>query len=339
MTIGPSCRQTEYGVKVWATPWEVDEAVTDRPMCPTNDPCDPPPKLIDPEGWASRLVNFVTTMEEAGVPIYAISAENEPDSGGMNHTVSYTAAELAAWIGDHLGPALARTNTKLMAPETMNWWGFPDYFRAIRDNQAACRHVSIFASHAYGLGPSKPEPAISEAGKEYWETEVDTGRAPDDPSGDNMPTALRMAETIHAHLTQANLNAWHYWWLWAGGTSGVFDTDTNVWTKRLWVLGNDSRFVRPGYLRVSTAGTEPSGVLISAYTNPVEGTVVVVAINQNASATPVSVFLADAAPCAVTPWVTSDSDDLAEQSPITVTGARFAASLAAHSVTTFVGTP
>ena len=81
-------RAVEYGVRVWATPWEVDEAVTDRPMCPTNDPCDPPPKLIDPEGWANRLVDFVTTMEEAGVPIYAISAENEPDSGGMNHTVS-----------------------------------------------------------------------------------------------------------------------------------------------------------------------------------------------------------------------------------------------------------
>jgi len=332
-------KAVEYGVKVWATPWEVNEAVTDRPMCPTNDPCDPPPKLIDPQGWAERLVDFVTTMEEAGVPIYAISAENEPDSGGMNHTISMSATEMADWVGNYLGPALAATNTKVMAPETMNWWGFPDYFRAIQNNQAAWEHVSIFASHAYGLGPSQPEPAISDAGKEYWETEIDTGRASDDPTGDNMPTALHMAEEMHNHLTKANLNAWHYWWLWAGGTSGMYNTDTNVWTKRLWVMGNFSRFVRPGFFRVSTSGSAPSGVLISAYTNPADGTVAVVAINQNASATPVSLFISDAAPCTVTPWVTSDADSLASKAPLTVTDARFEASLEPKSVTTFVGTP
>ncbi len=332
-------RAVEYGVKVWATPWEVNEAVTDRGMCPSNDPCDPPPKLVDPEGWASRLVDFVTTMEEAGVPIYAISAENEPDSGGMNHTVSFTATELADWIGNYLGPALAATGTKVMAPETMNWWGFPEYFRAIQDNDAAWNSVSIFASHAYGLGPSEPEPAISDAGKEYWETEIDTGRASDDPTGDNMPTALHMAEEIHNHLTLANLNAWHYWWLWAGGTSGMFNTDTNTWTKRLWVMGNFSRFVRPGYMRVSTTGDAPSGVLISAYTNPADGTVAVVAINQNRSATPVSLFISGAAPCEVTPWVTSDADSLADKAPLAVSDARFDATLEAQSVTTFVGTP
>jgi len=332
-------RAVEYGVRVWATPWEVNEAVTDRPMCPTNDPCDPPPKLIDPQGWADRLVDFVTTMEEAGVPIYAISAENEPDSGGMNHTVSFTATELAEWIGGYMGPALANTNTKVMAPETMNWWGFPEYFAAIQDNAAAWEHVSIFASHEYGLGPNGPEPAIAEAGKEYWETEVDTGRANDDPTGDNMPTALNMAESIHNDLTRANLNAWHYWWLWAGGTSGVFNTDTNVWTKRLWVLGNYSRFVRPGYMRVSTSGSAPSDVLISAYTNTADGTVVVVAVNLNTSASSVSLFISDAAPCSVTPWVTSDTDNIAAKTPITVTDARFTASLEPRSVTTFVGTP
>jgi glucuronoarabinoxylan endo-1,4-beta-xylanase len=332
-------KAVEYGVKVWATPWEVDESVTDRPMCPTNDACDPPPKLIQPEEWANTLVDFATTMEQAGVPIYAISAENEPDSGGMNHTVSFTPSELAEWIGSHLGPALAGTSTKVMGPETMNWYGFPGYFEAIEANDAAWEHVSIFASHAYGLGPSRPEPAIVDAGKEYWQTEVDTGAAPDDPTGDNMPTALRMAETIHDHLTQGNLNAWHYWWIWAGGTSGVFNTNTNVWTKRLWVMGNFSRFVRPGYMRVSTSGTAPSGVLLSAYTNSADGTVVVVAINDNATPTPVSLFVSDPAPCDVTPWVTSATDDIAAKGPIAVADARFTAVLDAKSVTSFVGRP
>jgi glucuronoarabinoxylan endo-1,4-beta-xylanase len=332
-------KAVEYGVKVWATPWEVDESFCDRAMCPTNDACDPPPKLIDPEGWANRLVEFVNDMKDKGVPIYAVSAENEPDSAGLNHTVPFSAEEMATWIGSYLGPALAGTDTKLMAPETMNWWGFPSYFEAIQNNSDAWNHVSIFASHEYGLGPSGPEPSIAEAGKEYWETEVDTGKGNGDTTGDNMPTALKLAETIHNDLTKANLNAWHYWWLWAGGTSGVYNTDTNVWTKRLWVMGNFSRFARPGYLRVSTSGSAPSGVLLSAYTNTADGTVVVVAINKNSNAADLSIFIDGAAPCEMTPWVTSDTDSLASKPPIAVTDARFNASLAASSVTTFVGTP
>src|SRR5690606_21579640 len=133
--------------------------------------------------------------------------------------------------------------------------------------------------------------------------------------------------------------AWHYWWLWAGGTSGVYNTDTNVWTKRLWVLGNFSRFVRPGFLRVATSGEAPSGVLVSAYTNPADGTVAVVAINQNGNATPVSLFVSDPAPCSVTPWVTSDIDNLAAKAPISLENARFSAILDGKSVTTFVGRP
>ncbi len=332
-------KAVEYGVKVWATPWEVAREDTDRDNCPGNSACDPPPKLIDPADWASRLVAFVDTMEQAGVPIYAISAENEPDSGGMNGTTSFSAEELASWISAYLGPALANTNTKVMAPETMNWWGFPSYFEAIQNDQDAWNYVSVFASHAYGLGPSRPEPAIAEAGKEYWQTEVDTGRASDDPTGDNISTALHMAECIHNDLTLGDLNAWHYWWLWAGGTSGVFNTDTNVWTKRLWVLGNYSRFVRPGFYRITTSGDTDSGVLISGYRNPDDGTVVVVAINQNTSPSPISLFIDGATPCSMTPWVTSDADSLASRADIQVIDARFTANLDSRSVTTFVGTP
>ena len=328
-----------YGVKVWATPWEVNSADTSGPNCPGTGECSNPPKLKDPQDWANRLVTFVNTMKEAGVPIYAISAENEPDSNGMNATTSFTPTELATWIGTSMGPALAKTGTKIMAPETMNWYGFPGYFKAIQDNSAAWEHVSIFASHQYGLGPTQPEPAITAAGKEYWETEVDTGSTPDDPTSDNMPSALKLAGIIHDDLTKANLNAFHYWWLYAGGSSGLFDTNTKVWTKRFWVMGNFSRYVRPGYVRVSTSGTVPSGVLLSAYTNTADETVVVVAINNNSSATPLSVFVAGAAPCSVTPWVTSSADNLGMRSAVSLSNARFTTSLEAKSVTSFVGKP
>ncbi len=128
-----------------------------------------------------------------------------------------------------------------------------------------------------------------------------------------MPSALRIAKLIHDAMTIASMNAWHYWWVYpAGADNGaLWDFNTKQATKRLWVEGNFARFVRPGFVRVGTTGTAPSGVLLSAYTNPADGTVAVVAINNNTSATPLSLFVSGAAPCSLTPWVTSATDTLA----------------------------
>jgi len=306
------------------------------------------PVLTNPQGLAGALVTWVQNAKTQGVPINIVSAGNEPDSCGINSTTSYSAAQLAAWI-DVLGPAMAAINVKIMAPETMNWYGFPSYFNAIKNDAVAYSYVSIFAGHRYGLGPDSKNADVvaankaiaADTSKEYWQTEVDTGTASGDSSGDGIASALLMAKQMHADLTVVNLNAWHIWWLYnAAGNGGfLYDTTNNVWAKRLWVLGNYARFVRPGYMRVSTSGTVPSGVLVTAYQNPADGTVVVVATNNNTSATPLSLYISGVVPCTITPWVTSATDSLASKSPITVSNARFSATLDAQSVTTFVGKP
>jgi glucuronoarabinoxylan endo-1,4-beta-xylanase len=333
------------GATVWMTPWgtgtngSTGGSFTTTQTNPNG--CKGSfPVLTNPTGLAGALVSWVQNAKTQGVPIYAVSAENEPDSCGINSTTVYSAAQLAAWI-DVLGPALAAINVKLMAPETMNGCGFTTYFNAIKADTAAWNAVNIFASHEYGCGTLPTQPSIAAAGKEYWETEVDTGTGKGDSSGDGIASALPMATTLHNDLTKSNLNAWHIWWLYnASGNGGcLYDTTNNVWTKRLWVLGNYARFVRPGFMRVTTTGTMPAGVLLTAYQNPADGTVVVVAINSNTSATPLSVYISGVVPCSITPWVTSATDNLASKTAITVTGARFSATLDAQSVTSFVGKP
>ena len=335
----------QNGVTVWMTPWGTGtNGATGGSYTTTqtnpNGCTGSMPVLTNPTGLASALVTWVQNAKTQGVPIYAVSAENEPDSCGINSTTSYSAAQLAAWI-DVLGPAMAAINVKIMGPETQNACGFTGYFNAIKNDAAAWNAVSIFASHEYGCGTLPSQPSIAAAGKEYWETEVDTGTGRGDSTGDGIASALPMATTIHNDLTKANLNAWHIWWLYnASGNGGcLYDTSTKVWTKRLWVLGNYARFVRPGYMRVSTSGTAPSGVLVSAYQNPADGTVVVVAINSNTAATPLSLYVSGVVPCSITPWVTSATDSLASKSAITVSNARFSATLDPQSVTTFVGKP
>ena len=104
-------------------------------------------------------------------------------------------------------------------------------------------------------------------------------------------------------------------------------------------MGNYSRFVRPGYKRVDTSGTAPSGVLISAYVDTTNNSLSIVAINTNASSSTASFFVSANAPCSLTPYETSATNSLGALAPITVSNSRVTVTLSAQSVTTFVGTP
>jgi O-glycosyl hydrolase len=108
-------------------------------------------RALDPEGWAKELATYVQNLKNQGVQLFAVSAENEPDSCGINSTTSYSAAQLAAWI-PYLGAAMKPLGVKVMAPETMNACGFATYFAAIQKSTAAWDAVDIFASHEYGCG-------------------------------------------------------------------------------------------------------------------------------------------------------------------------------------------
>jgi glucuronoarabinoxylan endo-1,4-beta-xylanase len=340
--LGVAKAAAQHGVTVWMTPWGT--GANGSPGGPDTTTQTNPngckgsmPVLTNGQDLANTLVSWVQNAKTQGVPIYAVSAENEPDSCGINQTTSYSPTQLATWIASNLGPAMSNIGVKVMGPETQNACGFSSYFSAIQSNSAAFSNVSIFASHEYGCGTLPSEPSIASAGKEYWETEVDTGAVNGDKDG--MPSALHLAQTIHDDLTKANLNAFHYWWLWAGGTSGLYDTDTKVWRKALWVMGNFSRFARPGYVRVSTSGNPPTGVAVSAYINPSNDALVVVAINNNIASIDLPLYVSGAPPCTLVPWETSAGKNLVQGSDFTVANGRVSLSLVGQSVTTFVGRP
>ena len=61
-------------------------------------------------------------------------------------------------------------------------------------------------------------------------------------------------------------------------TNGVLAT-------RAWVLGNWSRFVRPGFVRVSVTAAPQNNIYLTAFTKADDGRVVVVAVNQGYVAT------------------------------------------------------
>jgi glucuronoarabinoxylan endo-1,4-beta-xylanase len=135
-------------------------------------------------------------------------------------------------------------------------------------------------------------------------------------------------------------SAWLWWWyapLSSGTTSdneGIVLKDGTD-TKRHYTIGNYSKFVRPGYVRVDVNGNSNADLLISAYTG--SSNVVVVAVNKGTADATVPITIAGGtAPTTCTPNVTSSADDLVAKTAVPVSGGAFSASLPKATVTTFV---
>ena len=82
----------------------------DEPRTASDGGAAGPSSLIpeDAQAWADRLAGFAATMASSGVPLAALSAQNEPNYYTTSwDTCVYSSTDLAAFIGNDLGPALA----------------------------------------------------------------------------------------------------------------------------------------------------------------------------------------------------------------------------------------
>lgn len=90
------------------------------PLTMLASPWSPPPWMktsrqftghgrLRPEcrsAWALHYVRFIQEMAHVGVPIWAISVQNEPEAAQTWESCQYSAVEERDFVRDHLGPAL-----------------------------------------------------------------------------------------------------------------------------------------------------------------------------------------------------------------------------------------
>lgn len=130
-----------------------------------------------------------------------------------------------------------------------------------------------------------------------------------------MDIALYMGKVIHCDLTFGNMTSWSYWTAFSqekwgqknrfhlirinaeGDTGDESDADIKLGgiltaDKNLWVLGNYSRFIRPGYQRVQVDGADELNALIgTAWLSPEADTLVAVFVNMDKGSREVSLSL------------------------------------------------
>jgi glucuronoarabinoxylan endo-1,4-beta-xylanase len=314
------------GAKIWSTPWSPPAIYKNTNSVYGGSFVS---SVANYQGYAAQLANYVASMTNAGISLFAVSVQNEPDYSTTNYeSCLWTALQIHDFV-PYLSTALSNNNvasTRIMIAEDMNWkWDLAA--TAMNDNVSNL--VGVLAAHNYGSSAAPVTQFGNPCPKTLWETEHYFG------ADDSIVNGVALAQEIHSFMTVAGANAYHYWWLKGSGTGSLVGNSWTTPAKRIFVMGNYSRFVRPGYYRIGVSNNAFTS--ISAYKDTNSGSFAIVAINYS-SATATQIFnLASFTASSVTPWITSSNLSLASQSAVGVTNSAFTYALPALSVVTFVG--
>jgi glucuronoarabinoxylan endo-1,4-beta-xylanase len=328
--------------------------------------------------FANFTVSWIEMLQANSVPVYDVEVANEPNLNQTDTLGAcvWSASGLDSYIKGYLGPALsaAGLSTKIATPQSSDWFNTDLASTCLNDSSCAA-YVSIANGHGYGSGSqdgmgtgycclTATAPPSSTSGKRVWMSETNGGFTYDSAYATwawdtSMADALVWARSIHDYLTIANANAWFYWELLdfcgANYSDGCVDGPYNdglaistgggqtptdlAFGKRYYTIGNWSKFVRTGWVRIGATASPVSGVFVTAFNQTSSNSFAIVAVNTNNSDTSVSFNLSGfpASPSCVTPWITSSTLSLAQQSNVSVTDGSFAYVLPADSVTSLVG--
>jgi len=290
-------------LKIMASPWSApawmktsDSLVTGKLR----------PQYYD--AFARYLLHYVDAYRAEGVPIWALTVQNEPDFEPKDYPgMRLNAPERARLIGDHLGPMLARRGGQPLLFDWDHNWDKPEEPLGVLRDPAAGRYVDAIAWHCYQGEPSAQSP-VHDAfpDKDAYMTECSGGTWEPLRSGGMPLVAKRMLVLPLRHWARGVL-------LWnlaldenrgphAGGCatcSGVVTIDSRsgavTRNDEYYVLAHASRFVRPGALRIDSTDTGGTGVDNVAFRN-VDGSLVLIAVNSNARASAIRIKGAGDAP-------------------------------------------
>ena len=273
------------------------------------------------------------------------SVQNEPTTRTSYDSCEWTTSEMNTFVANHLQPALASSGltAKIMASETAiysnfdNAWGFP-----LLNDPGMRSALSIVATHGYGRTDKFDTPCNScvQYNKPIWQTE-DSNL--DGRYNGSIDDGLTWSTEIYKALNGGGFSAWFYWWVMTlnndnqGLINAMPSTDSFQVPKRLYVMGQFSRFIRPGSAVVSS--TSGDSTLQVTGVRPVTGNVAIVFANTGKNSHTVTVNLLGLSniPAMVTPYRTSANENQVQLSSIGVSAGSFTIIVPSKSVVTVVG--
>jgi len=244
--------------------------------------------------FANYLLRYVEAYDSLGVPIYALTVQNEPHFEPTNYPgMRLEPPDRARFIGQNLGPLFARHQTATLILEWDHNWDEPNSPLRVLGDSVARRYIAGVAWHCYaGDVSAQSQVHDSFPTKDAYFTECSGGDWAPDFAGSlqwNVRTLIIGATRNWARgvlLWNLALDELHG--PYNGGCTNcrgvvTINSLSGSVTRNVeyYALGHASRFVRPGARRIgSTSGV--AGLESVAFRNPDSSRVLIV-VNTDAA--------------------------------------------------------
>ncbi|MEZ0537592.1 glycoside hydrolase family 30 beta sandwich domain-containing protein [Caldicellulosiruptoraceae bacterium PP1] len=244
------------------------------------------------QDFADYFVKFIKAYEKEGIPIYAISPQNEPlyvpsEYPGMK----MTAEEQADFIKNYLGPAFKKNNIKTKILIYDHNWDNTTYASYILSDPEVAKYVDGSAWHCYG-GKHEAMTYIHNLfpNKEIWFTEAS--------GGEWVPPFFNafMDQMMHVIRSTRNWAKSVVWWNMAldenngptvlshstcRGVLKINQKDGSViYNLDYYTMGHISKFVVPGAYRIESSNYTDKLETV-AFQNPDKSVVLIMSNRTN----------------------------------------------------------
>ena len=246
------------------------------------------------DAFARYLLKYVDAYAAEGIPLFALTVQNEPDFEPADYPgMRLNAPARARLIGDHLGPLIAARKS---GPLIFDWdhnWDKPQEPKAVLSDPVAAPYVAAVAWHCYGGDPAA-QSTVHDAfpDKDAYMTECSDGTWEPVRSG-GLPLQTRQLIVQTTRDWARGVLFWNLALDERGGPhAGGCDTCIGVVTidsatgrvgrnNGYYALAHASRFVRRDAYRVASTATG-DGLDNVAFQNSDDRSVVLIVVNSNA---------------------------------------------------------
>jgi glucuronoarabinoxylan endo-1,4-beta-xylanase len=312
------------GAIVFASPWNPPSHMSEFLRETSNGTDD----MLLPEyygEYVDHLNSYIDYMNDNGVPLYAVSVQNEPDWHGWTW---WEPQQMLTFVRDYA----QNINSRVIAPESLG------YVRRMIDpllnDSTANSHIDILGTHLYGTPKANfYYPLAYEKNKEIWMTEHLYGSA--SPEINNWSMALELAEEINMCM-DAQMSSFNYWYI--RRFYGLINDEGNI-TDKGYVFSQFSKFIRPGYKRVETNFEVAPKLTATAYKT--DSSLVIVVVNENSTGVDINFNIDNITEgiATLTKFTTSHEKKMLNEGNFSINEGNFSATLDAHSISTFTSDP
>lgn len=284
------------GLKIMASPWSAPAWMKDSGSLVTGTLL---PEYSD--AFARYLVAFVEAYAGEGIPVFALTVQNEPDHEPDDYPgMRLNAPARARFIADHLGPLRDERQPHLQIFDWDHNWDRPEEPLAVLADPGAAKHVSAVAWHCYN-GNVAVQSLVRNRhpDKDVYLTECSGGDWEPVRSGGLTLQVRTLVIGATRHWARGVL-FWNLALDQAGGPNaggcqncrGVVTIDSAsgavTRTDDYYALAHASRFVRRDAWRIGSTATG-HGIDNVAFANADDGSRVLIVSNSNAASRRISV--------------------------------------------------